>query len=170
MPPPLPIWFLGEFVEFQPNDYDKQQAVLRGLRLFVLRRAQALWQGLSRLKAAGPRRCLAGASLGLCCCAAVLTMGRETVARYVLFDPGAIALSAYLEEELPADALVLTDSRHNNEVASLAGRGHPVRVPLLPLLPRAGLHPGSRRRPGRCTNRRRRPGIYLTPGAWTTCW
>lgn len=49
-------------------------------------------------------------------------MGREAVARYVLFDPGAIALCGYMEEELPADALVLTDSRHNNEVASLAGR------------------------------------------------
>ena len=120
--PALPIWFLGEFVEFQPNDYDNNKLFYVAFAFLCCAGAQALWQGLSRLKAAGPRRCLAGASLGLCCCAAVLTMGRETVARYVLFDPGAIALSAYLEEELPADALVLTDSRHNNEVASLAGR------------------------------------------------
>lgn len=120
--PALPIWFLGEFVEFQPNDYDNNKLFYVAFAFLCCAGAQALWQGLSRLKAAGPRRCLAGASLGLCCCAAVLTMGREAVARYVLFDPGAIALCGYMEEELPADALVLTDSRHNNEVASLAGR------------------------------------------------
>lgn len=120
--PALPIWFLGEFVEFQPNDYDNNKLFYVAFAFLCCAGAQALWQGLSRLKAAGPRRCLAGASLGLCCCAAVLTMGREAVARYVLFDPGAIALCGYMEEELPADALVLTDSRHNNEAASLAGR------------------------------------------------
>lgn len=120
--PALPIWFLGEFVEFQPNDYDNNKLFYVAFAFLCCAGAQALWQGLSRLKAAGPRRCLAGALVGLCCCAAVLTMGRETVARYELFGTGALALCDFVEAELPPDALVLTDSRHNNEVASLAGR------------------------------------------------
>lgn len=120
--PVLPIWFLGEFVEFQPNDYDNNKLFYVAFAFLCCAAGQALCNMLAQIRAKGPRRCLAGAALGLCSCAAVLTMGREAVARYELFSPGALALCGYVEEELPADALVLTDTRHNNEIASLAGR------------------------------------------------
>ena len=53
---------------------------------------------------------------------AALTMGREAVASYELFGSGALALSQWVEESTPPQAVFLTDTRHNNEVASLAGR------------------------------------------------
>ena len=49
-------------------------------------------------------------------------MAREYVSRYELFGVGALELCRFLEENTPADAVILTDQRHNNEVASLAGR------------------------------------------------
>lgn len=53
---------------------------------------------------------------------ALLTMGREAVASYELFGDGALSLCQYIEENLEPSAIVLTDQRHNNEVASLSGR------------------------------------------------
>ena len=49
-------------------------------------------------------------------------MGREAVASYELFGSGALALSHWVEENVPAHGLFLTDTRHNNEIASLTGR------------------------------------------------
>ncbi len=49
-------------------------------------------------------------------------MGRETVSRYELYGSGAVELAEFVEEQIPADAVVLTDLRHNNEIACLAGR------------------------------------------------
>ena len=53
---------------------------------------------------------------------AALTLGREAVSSYELYGEGALALCRYIEGNLPPDAVVLTDTRHNNEVASLTGR------------------------------------------------
>lgn len=53
---------------------------------------------------------------------AVLTWGREAVASYELFGSGALSLVQWVEGNTAADALFLTDTRHNNEIASLAGR------------------------------------------------
>ncbi len=169
--PALPIWFLAEFVEFQPNDYDNNKLLYvafiflcfaaadlffrlfrldwKGRLLAALHRAEArygrryknavsasLREAESTLRAAsdaygaahaksGPHRIrglLMGLVLALCIASAALTMGREWVSRYELFGEGAVALVAYAEENLPADAVILTDIRHNNELASLAGR------------------------------------------------
>ena len=64
----------------------------------------------------------AGLAMGLLALPAVFTMGREAVASYELFGEGALWLCQCLEESAEPEAVVLTDQRHNNEVASLAGR------------------------------------------------
>lgn len=53
---------------------------------------------------------------------AVLTMGREAVASYELFGSGSLELSAWVEEHTDPHSVILTDQRHNNEIASLTGR------------------------------------------------
>ena len=49
-------------------------------------------------------------------------MGREAVSNYQLYSPSQTALAEYIEENTATDALFLTHTRHNNEVASLTGR------------------------------------------------
>ena len=53
---------------------------------------------------------------------AVLTMGREAVARYQLFGTGAVELAQWVEANTDPGSVILTDTRHNNEIAALAGR------------------------------------------------
>lgn len=125
--PTLLIWFVAEFVEFQPNDYDNNKLLYVAFAFLCCAGAEFSFRLLKLLKKKGGLgKALAGAAsvLGLCLCvsSAVLTMGREVTAKYELFGDGAIALCGYVEENTAPDAVILTDTRHNNEVAALAGR------------------------------------------------
>ena len=53
---------------------------------------------------------------------AVLTMGREWVSDYQLYDSDNVQACHYIEENLPVDAVFLAANNHNNAVASLTGR------------------------------------------------
>ena len=123
--PVMAIWFLAEFVEFQPNDYDNNKLLYVGYLFLCCAAGDGLCWILQRLMKKASRRVqawTATAAISLFSVSAVLTMGREAVASYELFGEGALRLCQYIEEELPPDAIVLTDQRHNNEVASLSGR------------------------------------------------
>ncbi len=120
--PALVIWFLAEFAVFQPNPYDNNKLLYVAYLLLCCAAAEFLCRALRRIRLAGPRRVTAGAVAAVCVFSAVLTMGREWNARYEIFGDGAIALSRFVEENTEPDALILTDTRHNNEICSLAGR------------------------------------------------
>lgn len=124
--PAMAIWFLAELVEFQPNDYDNNKLLYVGFLFLCCAAADSLCRvrdfigwlcGSYRLSCAA-----GGLVLLLMSAPALLTMGREYVSKYELFGEGALSLVRYIEDEVPAGAVVLTDQRHNNEVASLAGR------------------------------------------------
>ncbi|MGI6255226.1 MAG: hypothetical protein ACOYJZ_06295 [Acutalibacter sp.] len=120
--PALAIWLLAELVEFQPNDYDNNKLLYPAFAFLCCAAAQCAWRGLTLLRSRSARAGAAAGVLALTSVSAVLTMGREAVASYELFGSGALTLSHWVEENTAADALFLTDQRHNNEVASLTGR------------------------------------------------
>ncbi len=120
--PALALWFLAEFVEFQPNNYDNNKLLYPAFALLCCGAAEFLGGFLQKLKKRGLRDALAAALLPVCVCSALLTMGREWVARYELFGEGAIALSDYVKEHTEPGDVILTDTRHNNEIAALTGR------------------------------------------------
>ena len=68
------------------------------------------------------RNMLAGLCIVLCTLSAVLTIARESVAEYRLFGSGQRAVAAYIYENTEPEDTILTDMRHNNEVAALTGR------------------------------------------------
>lgn len=120
--PALAIWLLAELVEFQPNDYDNNKLLYPAFAFLCCAAAQCAWRGFQLLQ---NRRVRVGAAAGVMAVTSVpalLTMGREAVASYELFGSGALELSQWVEENTPEDAVFLTDTRHNNEVASLTGR------------------------------------------------
>ena len=53
---------------------------------------------------------------------AVLTLGREVVSEYTLYGTAHVELAKYIEENTEPTDMILTNTRHNNEVASLTGR------------------------------------------------
>ncbi len=120
--PALVIWFLAEFVEFQPNDYDNNKLLYVAYALLCCCGAEFLGDMLKKLPFREMRGFAAGALLVLLTSSAVLTWGREAVSEYELYGEGALALCEYVEENLPPDAIVLTDTRHNNEICALTGR------------------------------------------------
>ncbi len=120
--PALALWFLAEFVEFQPNDYDNNKLLYAAFAFLCCCAAEFLWGVLRKLKHRKAKAGLASAVLGVCALSAVLTMGREWMAKYELFGEGAIALCGYVEEGTEPDSVILTDTRHNNEIAALSGR------------------------------------------------
>ena len=120
--PGLLLWLLAELVLFQPNEYDNNKLLYPAFAFLCCGAARCAAEILGALRS---RKARAGAAAGLVAlstCSAVLTMGREAVARYELFGIGAVELAQWVEESTDPQAVILTDTRHNNEIASLAGR------------------------------------------------
>lgn len=120
--PSLLIWLVAEFVEFQPNNYDNNKLLYVAYAFLCCAAAEFIFKLLSRMKARGLREAAVAAVLAVCVPSAVMTMARECVAEYEIFGTGAIALTEFVEENTEPDAKILTDTRHNNEIASLTGR------------------------------------------------
>lgn len=117
------IWFTAELVLFQPNSYDNNKLLLVAYLFFAMLVSEwllELWEKLQKQKVI--RGILLAASLFLMSISAILTMGREAVSRYELYPADEIALCQYIEENLEPDAVILTDTRHNNGISSLTGR------------------------------------------------
>ena len=128
--PALAIWLLAELVVFQPNVYDNNKLLYPAYAFLCCAAARCACRGLGLLRS---RRARAGAAAGVVAVAsfsAVLTMGREAVARYQLFVGGG--------QHRPR---VGHPHRHTpqqrNRLLSRAQCG--VRLPVLPLLPRPAL-------------------------------
>lgn len=124
--PALAVWFLAEFVEFQPNDYDNNKLLYIGFLFLCAASADALCGAFAKLRLLRREPAYyvsaVGVALALMSAPALLTMAREYISSYELFGTGALELCRFLEENTPPDAVILTDQRHNNEVASLTGR------------------------------------------------
>lgn len=118
----LCVYVVAELIQFQPNDYDNNKLFyvayivmcpIVGLYL------TALWD---RLKGLPGRALLAGVFMLVSTLSGALTIAREVVSDYELFNRDAVAAAAWFEANAPRDAVVLTGSQHNNPVAALAGR------------------------------------------------
>lgn len=120
--PALVIWFIAELMVMTPNVYDNNKLLYVGY-IFICGLVANLMVNIYRSWKKGMTRILyAVAILSVCMVSGVLTMGREYVSEYQLYDADQVAVCEYIEENLPADAVILTDTRHNNAISSLTGR------------------------------------------------
>ncbi len=120
--PAAVLWFICEFVVFQPNTYDNNKLLYPAFFLLCAVTASYLVEMYRRLRGFAGRRFLAGAFVLLCTVSAALTIAREAVANYCLFGEGQLAVAAYVQENTEPTDTILTDMRHNNEIAALTGR------------------------------------------------
>lgn len=120
--PYLLIWFVAELVVFQPNNYDNNKLLFVGY-VFICGLAAEVLVNLFSLSWWKPCKMAAGVCIAfVALVSAVLTMGREWVSDYQLYDSDSVKACRYIEENLPVDAVFLTSNSHNNAVASLTGR------------------------------------------------
>lgn len=138
--PSLFLWWLGELIVFTPNTYDNNKILYVAYFLLCLGGAEYGMTLLDKRNrpthpagnlpsppfARHISRCVCGLLtalfLFLCSFSGILTLSREAVSRYRLYGSANVALAEYVEENTPPDAVFLTDTRHNNEIASLTGR------------------------------------------------
>ena len=120
--PAAVIWFICEFVVFQPNTYDNNKLLYAAYFLVCGVVASYMVEIYRRLRTLPGRRALAVGALVLCMLSAVLTIGRESIAGYCLYGDSQLKAAEYIYENSEPEDTVLTDMRHNNEIAALTGR------------------------------------------------
>ncbi len=122
--PALLIFYVAEFIVFQPNVYDNNKLLYVSYALVACVVASYMvdiYRTMAKNNIGG-RQIIAAVTIFACTYSAVLTLQREMVSDYVLYDKNHVAAAEYIDENAPTDAVILTDDRHNNSVASLAGR------------------------------------------------
>lgn len=120
--PALLVWFIAELVAFQPNTYDNNKLLYPAYLLLCGFVGGYLVDIYRRLKDVKGRQVLAAGITFLAVFSALLTMGREAVSSYQLYDESQVQAARYIEAHAPADAVILTNTRHNNAISSLTGR------------------------------------------------
>ena len=118
----LCVYAVAELIVFQPNVYDNNKlfyvaflAMLPAVGLYLVN----LWQRLAGVRG----RCLLAAMfLLVSTLSGGLSIGREVVSNYQLFSADEVQAAAWVEGNLPADAVFLTGDEHNNAIAALTGR------------------------------------------------
>ena len=116
------IWFICEFVVFQPNTYDNNKLLYAAYLLLCGVIASYSVDIFRKLKDIPGKTVLAALCVVLCTVSAVLTITREGVAEYCLFGKGQYAAAEFISENTEPEDTILTDMRHNNEIAALTGR------------------------------------------------
>ena len=77
---------------------------------------------MHRLRGVRGRAMLACLFIGASTISGTLSLSREVVSSYMLFGADEVQAAAFIEENLPTDAVILTGDQHNNAVAALTGR------------------------------------------------
>ncbi len=114
-------WFVAEFIQFQPNNYDNNKLIYPAFMLLCCISADFLTDIIQKIKLKSIRVPIYVATTIIISVSAVLTMAREANSSYEIFGTDATEAVAFMETQ-DTDATVMTSTRHNNEIASLSGR------------------------------------------------
>ncbi len=119
----LAIWYIAEFLGFQPNPYDNNKLLYIGFIFLLIPAASVMIDLYRKIRPKILAVAAAALVLVICTVSAVLTLGREYVSNYQLYPNAYLKIVDYINgSDIPADAVILTDNNHNNAVASLTGR------------------------------------------------
>lgn len=116
------IWLIAELIVFQPNPYDNNKLLYPAYSLLVCVVADYMINCYKKLKDVGGHRIIAVIVIFFCTISGLLSMGREIVSDYQLYGNQEVNAAVFIEKNTPADAVILTDFRHNNAISSLTGR------------------------------------------------
>lgn len=120
--PAFIMWFIAELVVFTPNTYDNNKFLYIAFALLCCLAADYGMDFIARLKPHMHVVTPAIVFLVLSAISACLTLGREAVSELQLYSSSHVEASKFIEKNTPVDAIFLSTSRHNNEIASLTGR------------------------------------------------
>ncbi len=118
----ITIFVISELFLFQPNYYDNNKLFYVWYLFICILVADYMVTVYNKLDGIHGRSLLAGIILFSCTFSGLLTMVRETVSSYVLFDKNMVDASTFIKSNTPKDALFISADNHNNAISSLTGR------------------------------------------------
>lgn len=116
------IWFFAELISVSPNTYDNNKLLYVAFLFFCCISADYGIELYQKLKTLGGARFFAAVFLFTAGISGVLSMGREIVSDYTLYSTAHLEAALYVDANTAADATILTNDRHVNEIAALTGR------------------------------------------------
>lgn len=117
------IWFVAEFLGFQPNSYDNNKLLYVGFIFLIIPAASIMVDIYKKIRPRLIAWITAVIVMFVCTISGILTLGREYVSDYQLYGNEYVKIVDYINEsDIPADAVILTMNNHNNAVSSLTGR------------------------------------------------
>ena len=112
-----------EFIIFQPNAYDNNKLLFVWHFLTCGLVGGYMVDVYDRMRNLRVLRAVTAAlAIIVCTLSGSLTLVREVVSDYELFSADDVAVSGYVGDYTPSDAVFLTATNHNNAIASLTGR------------------------------------------------
>lgn len=120
--PALLLWFIAEFIVFQPNPYDNNKLLYPAYGFMCCVVAAYINDIIKKSQKILSKIIILTIILICSSCSAIFTIIREVNSEYELYSNEQIKLSQYIEEMAPPNAIILTDYRHNNAIACLTGR------------------------------------------------
>ena len=118
----LCIFVAAECVLFQPNAYDNNKLFTVAFMLMTPLCAHDIVTMLGRISGRVVRCLCAALFVAVSVLSAGLSIGREVVSDYQLFDAGEVAAAQYVEAHAPMDAVFAMNTQHDNVISSLTGR------------------------------------------------
>lgn len=116
------IYLIAEFIIFQPNEYDNNKLFYVWFLLCLPMVADYAMDVYERLRGIGGRRMLAAVFLVICFLSSSLTVARECVSNYQVYNAKDIEIAEFIKESTPEHSIFITGNQHLNPVSSLAGR------------------------------------------------
>lgn len=118
------IFLTAELIQFQPNEYDNNKLFYITYMITLIIVSGFLVQLYEKLKDVKWRQYFAALIIAAFTISGALTIVREYVSggSYQTFNDGDFEMAEYIKENVPSDAVVLTDTDHLNPVVTLAGR------------------------------------------------
>ena len=118
----LVIYGVAELIQFQPNPYDNNKLFYVAYMVMLPMAAVYLTNLWARLRGVRGRLLFTCLFLIASTLSGSLSLAREAVSDYQLFSAAEVKAAAFIEAELPTDAVILTGDQYNNAVAALTGR------------------------------------------------
>lgn len=118
----LLIFVAAELILFQPNNYDNNKLYYIWYALGCIAVADFFSEIYQRMAGMWARYVLAVIIIIVVTLSGLMSISREVVSKYQLFDSQSVKMAAIIQKETLPDGVFLTAGSHNDPVSTLAGR------------------------------------------------
>ena len=118
----LVLYIVADLVLFQRNEYDNNKLFYVAFLLMMPLVGRVLSMAWERIQWKWVRGVAFALFFAVSLTSGAMSIGREVVSRYEIFDQSAVNAAAYVNANEPGDVVFLTGMQHNNPITTLCGK------------------------------------------------